>query len=41
MIPKVLHEHINTDFPANVALVGTVQPDGYAQISPRGSTTVP
>jgi hypothetical protein len=40
MIPKVLHEHINTAFPANVALVGTVQPNGYAQISPRGSTLV-
>jgi hypothetical protein len=40
MIPKVLHEHINTAFPANVTLVGVVQPDGYAQISPRGSTMV-
>jgi hypothetical protein len=39
-IPKVLHEHINTAFPANVCLVGTVQPSGYAQISPRGSTMV-
>jgi predicted pyridoxine 5'-phosphate oxidase superfamily flavin-nucleotide-binding protein len=39
-IPKVLHEHIDTAFPANVCLVGTVQPDGYAQISPRGSTMV-
>lgn len=39
-IPKVLHEHINTAFPANVCLVGTVQPNGWAQISPRGSTMV-
>lgn len=39
-IPKVLHEHINTAFPANVCLVGTVQPNGFAQISPRGSTMV-
>ena len=39
-IPKVLHEHINTAFPANVCLVGTVQPSGFAQISPRGSTMV-
>ena len=39
-IPKVLHEHINTAFPANVCLVGTVQPSGYAQVSPRGSTMV-
>lgn len=40
MIPKILHEHINTAFPANVCLVGSVLPDGYAQISPRGSTMV-
>ena len=39
-IPKVLHEHINTAFPANVCLVCTVQPNGFAQISPRGSTMV-
>lgn len=40
MIPKVLHEHINSAFPANVCLVGVAMPDGYAQISPRGSTMV-
>jgi hypothetical protein len=40
IIPKVLHEHINTAFPANVCLVGTVQPNGWAQVSPRGSTMV-
>ena len=40
MIPKVLHEHINTAFPANVCLVGAALPSGYAQISPRGSTMV-
>ena len=40
MIPKPLHEHINTAFPANVCLVGVALPDGYAQISPRGSTMV-
>lgn len=40
MIPKVLHEHIDTAFPANVCLVGVALPDGYAQISPRGSTMV-
>jgi len=39
-IPKVLHEHINTAFPATPCLVGTVLPNGYAQISPRGSTMV-
>jgi uncharacterized protein len=40
IIPRVLHEHINTAFPANVCLVGTVLPNGYAQVSPRGSTMV-
>ena len=39
-IPKVLHEHINTAFPVNVCLVATVLPDGFAQVSPRGSTMV-
>jgi len=39
-IPKVLHEHINTAFPANVCLVATVLPNGFAQVSPRGSTMV-
>lgn len=39
-IPKVLQEHINTAYPANVCLVGSVLPDGYAQITPRGSTMV-
>ncbi|HSF06433.1 MAG TPA: pyridoxamine 5'-phosphate oxidase family protein [Methylomirabilota bacterium] len=40
IIPKALHEHINTAFPANVCLVGTVLPNGFAQVSPRGSTMV-
>ena len=39
-IPKALHEHINSAYPNNVCLVGTVQPDGYAQISPKGSVQV-
>ena len=39
-IPKSLHEHINTAFPAHVCLVGTVLPSGFAQVSPRGSTMV-
>ena len=39
-IPKVLHEHINTAFPAHVCLVATVLPNGFAQVSPRGSTMV-
>lgn len=40
MIPRVLHEHIDTAFPANVCLIGVALPDGYAQITPRGSTMV-
>ena len=39
-IPKILHQHIDTAFPANVCLVGSVLPNGFAQISPRGSTMV-
>ena len=39
-IPTVLHSHINTAFPANVCLVGSVLPDGFAQITPRGGTMV-
>jgi len=39
-IPKVLQPHINTAFPANVCLVGSVLPNGFAQISPRGGTMV-
>ena len=35
-----MHEHINTAYPANVCLVGTVLPNGFAQITPRGSTMV-
>ena len=40
VIPKALHEHINTAFPANVCLVATVLPNGFAQVTPRGSTMV-
>jgi hypothetical protein len=39
-IPRVLHEHINTAFPAHVCLVATVLPSGFAQVTPRGSTMV-
>ncbi len=39
-IPKTLQPHINTAFPEHVCLVGTALPDGYAQITPRGSTMV-
>ena len=39
-IPQKLHEPINTAYPANVCLVGTVLPNGFAQVTPRGSTMV-
>ena len=39
-IPKVLREHIDTAFPTNVCLIATVLPNGFAQVSPRGSTMV-
>ena len=39
-IPKVLQLHINTAFPAHVCLVGSVLPNGFAQITPRGGTMV-
>jgi hypothetical protein len=39
-IPKVLWEPINSAFPANVVLIGTAMPDGFVQISPRGSVLV-
>jgi uncharacterized protein len=39
-IPKILDEQINTAFPDNVCLVGTVLPSGFAQVSPLGSTMV-
>lgn len=39
-IPKVLHEHINDAFPGNVCHVATVLPDGFAQVTLRGSTMV-
>lgn len=39
-IPKTLQSHINSAFPNDVCLIGTVLPNGYAQITPRGSTQV-
>ena len=39
-IPKTLQPHINSAFPQHVCLVGSVLPDGYAQITPRGSVQV-
>ena len=40
IIPKVLHEHINTAYPAHVAQVATVLPNGHAQVTLRGSLAV-
>ena len=40
MIPKTLQPHIDTAFPDFVCLVGSVLPDDYAPITPRGSTMV-
>lgn len=37
-IPHALQPHIDAAFPANVCLIGTVLPNGHAQITPRGST---
>ena len=39
-IPKVLKSHIDTAFPANVCLLGSVLPNGFAQVTPRGGTMV-
>jgi Pyridoxamine 5'-phosphate oxidase len=39
-IPKTLRTHINSAFPNDVCLIGTVLPNGYAQVTPRGSTLV-
>ena len=39
-IAKKIQPHINSAFPAHVCLVGSVLPDGYAQVSPRGSVQV-
>jgi hypothetical protein len=40
VIPKVLQDHINTAAFENTCLIGSVLPNGYAQITPRGSTMV-
>ena len=39
-VPQVLHQHINTAFPATPCVVATVLPNGYAQVTPRGSVVV-
>jgi len=39
-IPKKIQPHIDSAFPAHVCLIGSVLPDGYAQVTPRGSVQV-
>lgn len=39
-IPKWLHPAIDSAFPEHVCLIGTAHANGYAQITPRGSTQV-
>jgi hypothetical protein len=39
-IPKKLQPHIDAAFPAHYLTMGTVLANGYAQITPRGSTQV-
>jgi hypothetical protein len=40
-IPQKLHQHINSAaLTDNVCLIGTVLPNGFAQVTPRGSTMV-
>ena len=36
-IPKKVQELVKTAFPMNVCLIGSVLPNGYAQMTPRGS----
>jgi len=40
VIPKALRPHIDAAFPDHVCLIGTVLDNGFAQITPRGSTQV-
>jgi hypothetical protein len=39
-IPKKIHPLIDGAFPMHTCLIGTVLADGFAQITPRGSTQV-
>lgn len=40
LIPKNVQTLINAAFPEHTCLIGTVLPNGFAQITPRGSTQV-
>jgi hypothetical protein len=39
-VPKILQPHINSAFPATTCQVASVLPNGYAQITMRGSVLV-
>jgi len=39
-IPTVLHDHINGAYPDNIVQLATVLPNGYAQVTLRGSVVV-
>lgn len=39
-IPTNLHQHINSAYPDNTVMVGSVLPNGFAQFTPRGSIYV-
>lgn len=39
-VPSALREAINVPVPTDVCLVATVLPDGFAQVTPRGSAMV-
>ena len=39
-IPEVMNQHILEAYPEHVCLVATHQPDGFSQVSPRGSVHV-
>jgi hypothetical protein len=39
-IPQPLQQPINSAFPANTCLVAVALPDGFAQVTPRGSVMV-
>jgi len=39
-IPKFVQPHIDAAFPNHVCLIGTCLPNGFAQITPRGSVQV-
>ena len=39
-IPPVLWDHINTAFPAHVCLISMTLPNGFAQVTPKGSAMV-